>query len=195
MESGSEQDAAASLSDLRALSEQVPYLRVTVCRLSARFAERHRDPVTARRCYEAGQYLLPDCLAVPLQVGLLEHWHGRLLCGLGQITAGMVWLERGRDRLASAGAVPYARRCAADLTARQQTADAVPPSSVLTERERAVASLVASGLTNTEAAAKLYISVKTVEYHLAQIYGKLGIRSRRQLARPSDPQVPPATFP
>jgi DNA-binding NarL/FixJ family response regulator len=45
-----------------------------------------------------------------------------------------------------------------------------------------VARLVATGLTNKEVANELYVSVKTVEYHLRNSYIKLGISSRRALA-------------
>jgi DNA-binding NarL/FixJ family response regulator len=53
----------------------------------------------------------------------------------------------------------------------------------LTERELSVAYVVAGGRTNQEAAAELYVSQKTVEYHLSHIYAKLGISSRRQLGQ------------
>ncbi len=43
--------------------------------------------------------------------------------------------------------------------------------------------MVASGATNREAAASLFLSPKTIEFHLHNIYGKLGIRSRADLAR------------
>ena len=46
----------------------------------------------------------------------------------------------------------------------------------------AVARLVATGLTNREVAGELYVSVKTVEYHLRNSYIKLDITSRRELA-------------
>ncbi|SDP72044.1 regulatory protein, luxR family [Streptomyces sp. cf386] len=52
----------------------------------------------------------------------------------------------------------------------------------LTPQEQAVARLVASGATNQQAALELFISVKTVQYHLTHIYSKLGIRSRSELA-------------
>ena len=51
----------------------------------------------------------------------------------------------------------------------------------LTESERRVAELAASGLTNREVSAQLFISAKTVEATLARAYSKLGIRSRAQL--------------
>jgi DNA-binding CsgD family transcriptional regulator/Tfp pilus assembly protein PilF len=52
----------------------------------------------------------------------------------------------------------------------------------LTGREREVARLAAAGKLNREIAARLRISVRTVEHHLASVYGRLGIRSRAQLA-------------
>jgi DNA-binding NarL/FixJ family response regulator len=59
----------------------------------------------------------------------------------------------------------------------------------LSPSEQAVAELVASGLSNKEVAARLFVSVYTVEAHLSSVYAKLGIRSRTQLAaRLTDPQ-------
>ena len=52
----------------------------------------------------------------------------------------------------------------------------------LTAAERRVADLVASGATNREAASRLFVSVRTVELHLTNVYRKLGIRSRTELA-------------
>jgi DNA-binding NarL/FixJ family response regulator len=53
----------------------------------------------------------------------------------------------------------------------------------LTPQELAVARLVTTGLTNREVATELYLSVKTVEYHLGKVFTKLGISSRTQLAQ------------
>jgi DNA-binding CsgD family transcriptional regulator len=55
--------------------------------------------------------------------------------------------------------------------------------TALSDTERQVAELVASGHTNREAATELFLSVRTVEGHLARVYGKLGIRGRTQLAQ------------
>ena len=55
-----------------------------------------------------------------------------------------------------------------------------PPAS-LTRREREIATLVATGLTNREIAGKLYLSVRTVEVHVDHILTKLGFRTRTQL--------------
>jgi DNA-binding NarL/FixJ family response regulator len=53
---------------------------------------------------------------------------------------------------------------------------------LLSPREEEVARLVASGASNKEVASALYVNAKTVEYHLANIYRKLGIRTRTDLA-------------
>jgi len=53
----------------------------------------------------------------------------------------------------------------------------------LTPGERRVAELVASGLSNQQVAAQLYLSVYTVQAHLSRVYAKLGVTSRSQLAR------------
>jgi DNA-binding CsgD family transcriptional regulator/tetratricopeptide (TPR) repeat protein len=66
----------------------------------------------------------------------------------------------------------------------------LPTSSALTATEARVAELVARGRTNTEVAAELFVSVRTVESHLSRIYRKLGLRSRTELARiPIDHQT------
>ncbi len=188
--SGSVTDATAALAELAELAEQVPYLRVAYHRLSGIFAERHRDQEAALRHYAAAAELPAPSLVVPFQIGLREHCHGRLLRELGDQANGRRLIERAQARLLSAGAVAYARRCAADLAGAPGDVPANVPAdggharaaAMLTERQRSVARLIAAGLTNQEAAARLYISVKTVEYHLSQIYGKLGIKSRRQLS-------------
>jgi DNA-binding NarL/FixJ family response regulator len=56
-----------------------------------------------------------------------------------------------------------------------------PRSSELTETERRVAELVAQGLSNKEVAARLFVTVRTVEANLTRIYAKLGVRSRTEL--------------
>ncbi|MEV0387323.1 helix-turn-helix transcriptional regulator, partial [Nonomuraea sp. NPDC050643] len=61
-----------------------------------------------------------------------------------------------------------------------------PPGSladVLTPQELRIAGLVADGLSSKEIAARLFLSPRTVEYHLYKIYPKLGIGTRTELAR------------
>ena len=61
--------------------------------------------------------------------------------------------------------------------------------TTLTTHEAQVARLARDGLSNPEIAARLFVSVRTVQYHLSKVFAKLGIRSRVELHRvlPSDP--------
>lgn len=58
---------------------------------------------------------------------------------------------------------------------------AAGPEVELTPQERQIAELAAQGLTNRDIAARLYVSPRTVGYHLHKIFPKLGINSRHQL--------------
>lgn len=58
----------------------------------------------------------------------------------------------------------------------------MPGSGILTRREQEVAALVAQGLTNREIAEQLVLSVRTVEGHIDQVLGRLGLHTRTQLA-------------
>jgi DNA-binding CsgD family transcriptional regulator len=55
--------------------------------------------------------------------------------------------------------------------------------SCLTPTERSVAAIIAEGTTNREAAARLYLSRHTIDYHLRQIFRKLGVTTRVELTR------------
>jgi DNA-binding CsgD family transcriptional regulator len=88
------------------------------------------------------------------------------------------------------GAVRWAEVTAAELratgeTVRQRDAD---PRAALTPQELQVCLLLVGGRTTREAAAALFLSPKTVEYHLRKVYTKLGIRSRPELAQVLDPR-------
>lgn len=57
-----------------------------------------------------------------------------------------------------------------------------PVAPRLTRREREVAALVATARSNREIAAELYVNTKTIEFHLANLFTKLGVRNRTALA-------------
>jgi DNA-binding CsgD family transcriptional regulator len=82
------------------------------------------------------------------------------------------------------GAAPWAERARRELLATGETARRRTPSTLdqLTPRELQVALVLAEGHTLREAGAKLFLSPKTVDYHLRHVYRKLGIRSRDALA-------------
>jgi ATP/maltotriose-dependent transcriptional regulator MalT len=98
--------------------------------------------------------------------------------------AALVLLGQFSDESASAGAtnfVPVATREMRALGSRPWRRGA-DTGGVLTERERAVAALVADGMTNPEIAQRLFLSRKTVERHVSHVLTKLGSRNRTELA-------------
>ncbi|MFF0312879.1 AAA family ATPase [Streptosporangium sp. NPDC004379] len=84
-----------------------------------------------------------------------------------------------------AGARPWARRAQDELRAAGESGQAPPATALdaLTPQELRIAGLVADGLSSKQIAATLFLSPRTVEYHLYKIYPKLGIGSRTDLAR------------
>ena len=61
----------------------------------------------------------------------------------------------------------------------------------LTPQERQIAQLAREGLSNPEIGARLFLSPRTVEWHLGKVFGKLGVRSRRELALALGSASPP----
>lgn len=109
----------------------------------------------------------------------------RTLLAIGQVRRRL--RERGSARAAfdeayrefsRLGARLWADRAAAEL---QRTGIRRGSGPDLTESERRVAELAASGMTNRQVAAALFMSPKTVDATLGRAYGKLGIRSRAEL--------------
>jgi DNA-binding CsgD family transcriptional regulator len=115
------------------------------------------------------------------------------------------WLRRegrrvdARDQLRAAhqvfaalGAEAFAERARRELVAigekvRRREADTLDK---LTPQEAQIARLAREGHTNPEIAAELFISVRTVEWHLRKVFVKLGITSRRELAEALPPRRP-----
>ncbi|MEU6062527.1 LuxR C-terminal-related transcriptional regulator [Streptomyces sp. NPDC047097] len=111
---------------------------------------------------------------------------GTLLLERGETGAGRAVLGEAEAAFTAMGAVPFAARCRARLGdgAAPATGAAGPVAEVwrgLSERERDIAELVARGWTNREIAHELFLSAKTVEYHLGNVYARLGIDGRRRL--------------
>jgi DNA-binding CsgD family transcriptional regulator len=122
---------------------------------------------------------------VPMQFEL-----ARTLLALGTVqrrgkkrSAARETLGRALSTFEQLGAALWAEKAGSELA---RIAGRAPGGWGLTPTEYRVAELVAAGLTNREAAARLFLTQKTVEFHLRNIYRKLGVRSRTELARSSD---------
>ena len=145
-------------------------------------AARGDDAQAAERFAAAWEQ--SDGLQQPLELALLAFADGSRLRGVGQRRSSIARLRSAREQLASLGAQPYLERCdheleLAGVPTRGRGADA---DRGLTPAELGVARLVARGKTNREVAEELYVTVKTVEFHLRGVFAKLGITSRHEIA-------------
>ncbi len=104
---------------------------------------------------------------------------GRLLRRARRKRDARTALETARDAFLALDAPLWAERAADELA---RLGGRSPVGAVLTESERRVAELVASGLSNKEVATRLVVTVRTVEWHLSKVYAKLGVDSRTALA-------------
>jgi len=171
--------------------------------LTARFA-RYQEWVAgtptgehSALCSRSRALLEPDraaehfgqALATP--AALPPFWRARTELLYGQ------WLRRERRRQEARGhlraaadlfhqlrALPWEDSAAAELRATGETARKRDPSAFgqLTPQEQQIAGLVADGLTNADIAARLFLSTRTIDYHLRKVFTKLGIASRTELA-------------
>jgi ATP/maltotriose-dependent transcriptional regulator MalT len=92
-------------------------------------------------------------------------------------------LRLAHDQLSSIGMEGFAERARMKLVAaggrvREQASETRDDLSV---EERQIAELARDGLTNSEIGARLFLSARTIEWHLRKVYGKLAIRNRRDL--------------
>jgi DNA-binding CsgD family transcriptional regulator len=92
-------------------------------------------------------------------------------------------LRAAADIFERLDARPWADRARAELAATGETRRQRGPSTIdeLTPQELQIALLLTAGRTTRETAAALFLSPKTVEYHLRHVYQKLGIHSRDEL--------------
>lgn len=179
-------DKAAALISTRTDGNR-PYLRAGHGWLAGWLAHERGDLEGAKAIYADALSIEIPHDDVPFLRARLEHGYGLLLLAQHSRRPAVNWLRSARDRYRSLGAAPFLARCDADLTAcglRTIAADPDPTGlrRVLSSQEDRVARLVVQGMTNQEVARQLYVSTKTVEFHLSNIFTKLGITSRRQLS-------------
>ena len=83
------------------------------------------------------------------------------------------------------GATPWTERATQELRASGETAQRRESSKVadLTAQELQVSRFVAQGLSNREVAGQLFLSPRTIDFHLRNVFTKLGVSSRAELTR------------
>jgi DNA-binding NarL/FixJ family response regulator len=124
-----------------------------------------------------------EAVCGPFDQALLLDALGRLLRRQGERRQAASRLQAAVDRYGRLRAVPFLGRCGDELAAcGLHPAPRIPGPMRLSPREQAVVRLTVRGLTNRQIASELVISVKTVECHLVNVFAKLGVSTRTQLA-------------
>lgn len=178
---GRPDEAEVALRRLHEQAGDVAYLQPGLAWLEGWLAEQQGHPERAAELYRRGEE--PASGASPVYEARLLLAYGRLLRRTGQRRQAVERLRRANDLYAALGAAPFVSRAQAELAACGLPSQPAKRGSVLemTSRESEVAHLVAQRMTNNEIAAELFITPNTVEYHLGNIYAKLGVKGRREL--------------
>jgi DNA-binding CsgD family transcriptional regulator len=110
--------------------------------------------------------------------------YGEWLRREGRRVDARVQLRAAYERFSDMGAEGFAERARRELAATGETARkrSVETRDELTAQEAQIARLAADGLTNAEIGAQLFISYRTVEWHLKKVFAKLDIKSRKQIS-------------
>jgi len=124
----------------------------------------------------SGSHLFQYCARARLLCGEWLRREGRRMDARGQLRTALEMFDR-------MGAEAFAERSRRELVATGETVRKRSDETwnQLTAQEDQIARLAAAGHSNQEIAAELFLSVRTVEWHLHKVYAKLGISSRRQL--------------
>jgi len=181
---GALRDAAVALDEFESAIPRtgLPSAELALARTRGNLAVARGDAAGAQATFATAHALAPTVL-MPFEQALLHYHDGRRLCAFESKPLAITEFESALHIFSELGADPFVQFCATELSALhvQATLGGAASRLGLTRAELAVARLVATGLTNREVAGELFVSIKTVEYHLRNSYMKLNITSRRAL--------------
>lgn len=121
-----------------------------------------------------------ESVPMPAYQSRIIYEYGQVLRRLGRRRRADEMFARAGEIFAAMGATEFVDRCNRERRAGG-LGTRVTNSAGLTPQEEEIAAIIADGASNREAAAELFLSPKTVEYHLTRVYRKLGIRTRSEL--------------
>jgi DNA-binding CsgD family transcriptional regulator len=174
-------EALVSRFESRAARSQIPWsLAVSArCRALLHAARGELDEALASVERSLNEH---DRCPVPFERARTLLVHGQILRRLKQKRLARTVLEEAHALFARLGAELWEARAQEEL--QRVTSRSAPDD--LSPTELRIAQLAATGRTNNEIAAEVFVTSKTVEANLARVYRKLGIRSRAQLAHALD---------
>ena len=187
---GRPDDAARSLAVLVRDAERTGS---TWARAAAARCEGLLDPVGGERAFHMSLALLAGS-PTPFEEARTQLGFGERLRRGGRRADARPNLRAALETFERIGAAGWAHRARTEIGGSVEHRQTEPSAiRTLSPQELQVALQVAGGATNLEAAASLFVSRKTVEFHLRNVYRKLDIRSRTDLARvmaENEPTVP-----
>ena len=141
------------------------------------------DPAGADQLYRQAIERL-RCTRFRTELARAQLLYGEWLRREGRRIDARIQLRAAYDEFTTIGMEAFAERARIELAAtgekvRKRT---VETRDDLTVQERQIAELARDGFSNPEIGARLFLSRRTVQYHLGKVFGKLGIRSRNELA-------------
>jgi DNA-binding CsgD family transcriptional regulator len=153
---------------------------VVLARARALLATPEEADARFRECLVAH-----EALPWPFVQARTELAYGAFLRRARRKSEARTQLRAALERFEALGAAPWADRAAAELRATGETARKRDASTIdqLTPQELQIARLVAEGARNRDIAGQLFLSPKTVEYHLRKVFQKLEIASRTELVK------------
>ncbi len=185
-----EAERAAACTAARAEAVQLPLPTAWAHRAAAALALHAGEGARATESALASAAAATEAGA-PIEAALSRTLAGRALAQAGQRDSAVAELQRAAAELDTCGALRYRDEAERELgklgqrvhrRTRAGTADGIGIET-LTERELQVARLVVDRKTNPEIATELFLSQKTVETHMRNIFRKLNVASRVELAR------------
>ncbi len=186
----SEAERAAALTEVAAAATQLPLETAWADRAAAAVALHSGDTVPAIERALASADAAQE-VGAPIEGALSRTLAGRALAQAGQSDRAVAELQRAAAAFDACGALRYRESAERELGKlghrphRRTRAGKSEGTSIdsLTERELQVARLVVDRKTNPEIAAELFLSQKTVETHLRNIFRKISVSTRVELAR------------
>jgi DNA-binding NarL/FixJ family response regulator len=190
LDRSSEAQRAAACTAARAKAVLLPLPRAWADRAAAAVALHAGDPVGGAELALASAAAATEAGA-PIEAALSRTLAGRALAQSGERDRAVAELQHAAAKLETCGALRYRDQAERELgklghrvhrRTRPGKGDGAGIET-LTARELQVARLVADGKTNRQIAAELFLSQKTVETHIRNIFRKLDVASRVELAR------------
>lgn len=172
--------AAAAVADLEPVAARCPGSQLVVGLACARamLATGAEMDAAVHAALSAGRGAWPSLRARTLLR------HGMVLRRERRVAEARGPLRAARETFDALGFVPWAERARQELRASGETSRAAVPTAVdvLTPQELQIAQLAAQGLSNRQIGQRIFLSHRTVQYHLHRIFPKLDISTRAQLA-------------